>query len=57
MLAKENVQSRLETGISFAEFTYMILQAMDFNHLYEHLGCKMQIGGSDQWGNITSGLN
>lgn len=56
MLAKENVQSRLETGISFAEFTYMILQAMDFNHLYENKGCKLQIGGSDQWGNITSGL-
>ncbi|WP_066063453.1 tyrosine--tRNA ligase [Neobacillus soli] len=56
MLAKDTIASRLETGISFTEFTYTILQAMDFNHLYEHHGCKLQIGGSDQWGNITSGL-
>ncbi|EKN65119.1 tyrosyl-tRNA synthetase [Neobacillus bataviensis LMG 21833] len=56
MLAKDTIASRLETGISFTEFTYTILQAMDFNHLYEHNNCKLQIGGSDQWGNITSGL-
>ena len=56
MLTKDTIASRLETGISFTEFTYTILQAMDFNHLYEHLNCKLQIGGSDQWGNITTGL-
>src|SRR5690554_3250708 len=56
ILAKDTVASRLESGISFAEFTYTILQAMDFNYLYETKGCKLQIGGSDQWGNITSGL-
>ncbi|MDE3839928.1 tyrosine--tRNA ligase [Bacillus methanolicus] len=56
MLAKDTIASRLETGISFTEFTYTILQAMDFLHLYEHHNCKMQIGGSDQWGNITTGL-
>jgi tyrosyl-tRNA synthetase len=56
MLAKDTIATRLETGISFTEFTYTILQAMDFNHLYEHHNCKLQIGGSDQWGNITSGL-
>jgi tyrosyl-tRNA synthetase len=56
MLAKDTIASRLETGISFTEFTYTILQAMDFNHLYQHHNCKLQIGGSDQWGNITSGL-
>ncbi|MCM3725424.1 tyrosine--tRNA ligase [Neobacillus cucumis] len=56
MLAKDTIASRLETGISFTEFTYTILQAMDFNHLYDYHNCKLQIGGSDQWGNITSGL-
>jgi tyrosyl-tRNA synthetase len=56
MLAKDTIASRLDTGISFTEFTYTILQAMDFNHLYENHNCKLQIGGSDQWGNITSGL-
>lgn len=56
MLAKDTIASRLETGISFTEFTYTILQAMDFLHLYEDHQCKLQIGGSDQWGNITSGL-
>ncbi len=56
MLAKDTIASRLETGISFTEFTYTILQAMDFLHLYEDHDCKLQIGGSDQWGNITSGL-
>ncbi|WP_423799319.1 tyrosine--tRNA ligase [Neobacillus sp. SAB-20_R2A] len=56
LLAKDTIASRLETGISFTEFTYTILQAMDFNHLYDHYNCKLQVGGSDQWGNITSGL-
>ncbi|WP_203361465.1 tyrosine--tRNA ligase [Bacillus sp. REN10] len=56
MLAKDIVSSRLDTGISFTEFAYTILQAMDFYHLYENHNCKMQIGGSDQWGNITTGL-
>ena len=56
MLAKDTIASRLETGISFTEFTYTILQAMDFLHLYEKHNCKLQIGGSDQWGNITTGL-
>ncbi|MBT2754428.1 tyrosine--tRNA ligase [Mesobacillus foraminis] len=56
MLAKDTIASRLETGISFTEFTYTILQAMDFLHLYENHNCKIQIGGSDQWGNITTGL-
>ncbi|MCM3116610.1 tyrosine--tRNA ligase [Neobacillus sp. MER 74] len=56
MLAKDTIANRLETGISFTEFTYTILQAMDFLHLYENHNCKLQIGGSDQWGNITTGL-
>ncbi|WP_062110211.1 tyrosine--tRNA ligase [Bacillus niameyensis] len=56
MLAKDIVASRLDTGISFTEFTYTILQAIDFYKLYTNLDCKMQIGGSDQWGNITTGL-
>lgn len=57
MLAKDAIQSRLETGISYTEFTYTILQAIDFGHLNRHYDCRMQIGGSDQWGNITSGLD
>ncbi|BBU40523.1 MULTISPECIES: tyrosine--tRNA ligase [unclassified Aeribacillus] len=56
MLAKETVQSRIETGISFTEFSYMILQSYDFLKLYQTYDCRLQIGGSDQWGNITSGL-
>ncbi|MBS4200011.1 tyrosine--tRNA ligase [Bacillus sp. FJAT-49732] len=56
MLAKDTIASRLDTGISFTEFSYTILQAIDFFKLYENLHCKMQIGGSDQWGNITTGL-
>lgn len=56
MLAKDTVQSRLETGISFTEFSYMILQSLDFLKLYETENCRLQIGGSDQWGNITAGL-
>lgn len=56
MLAKDSVASRLETGISFTEFSYTLIQAIDFNHLYDNYKCRVQIGGSDQWGNITSGL-
>lgn len=56
MLGKDSVQSRLENGISYTEFTYMILQAIDFGHLNREYNCKVQIGGSDQWGNITSGI-
>lgn len=56
MLAKDNVASRLEDGISFTEFSYMLIQGIDFNHLYTNYGCRVQIGGSDQWGNITTGL-
>lgn len=56
MLAKDTVASRLEGGISFTEFSYTLIQAIDFNHLYNHHDCRIQIGGSDQWGNITSGL-
>jgi tyrosyl-tRNA synthetase len=56
MLAKDTIATRLETGISFTEFTYTILQGMDFKHLFENHQCKLQIGGSDQWGNITTGL-
>ena len=57
MLAKDTIASRLDTGISFTEFTYTILQAIDFKHLYEKYNCKIQLGGSDQWGNITTGLD
>ena len=56
MLSKETVKKRLATGISYTEFSYMILQSLDFLHLYQDKGCTMQIGGQDQWGNITSGL-
>ncbi len=58
MVAKDSVKSRLdrEDGISFTEFSYMILQAYDFLHLYDHNSCIMQAGGSDQWGNITAGV-
>lgn len=56
MLSKEIVSSRLEAGISFTEFAYQILQSADFYTLYKKYGCKIQIGGNDQWGNLTSGL-
>jgi tyrosyl-tRNA synthetase len=56
MLAKESVESRLERGISYTEFSYMILQAYDFLTLNRERGCVLQIGGSDQWGNITAGI-
>ncbi|MFB4163046.1 tyrosine--tRNA ligase [Alteribacillus sp. JSM 102045] len=56
MLAKESVESRIQSGISFTEFSYQILQSFDFYHLNKEKGCQLQIGGSDQWGNITAGL-
>jgi len=56
MRAKESVRSREEAGISFTEFSYMLLQAYDFFHLWKHHGCTLQMGGSDQWGNITCGI-
>ena len=56
MLAKESVASRLEAGISFAEFSYMAFQAYDFLELFSRFDCELQIGGSDQWGNITAGI-
>ncbi|GAA6823714.1 tyrosine--tRNA ligase [Helicobacter pylori] len=56
LLGKDSIQTRLENGISFTEFTYTILQAIDFGHLNKTYDCKLQIGGSDQWGNITSGI-
>ena len=55
MLQKESVASRMEKGISFTEFTYMLIQAYDFWHLYHTEQCELQLGGSDQWGNITAG--
>lgn len=56
MIAKDTVASRLERGISYTEFSYMILQAMDFLQLYRKYNCQLQIGGSDQWGNLTCGV-
>lgn len=56
MINKDTVKSRLDSGISFTEFTYQILQAMDFEYLYKTEGCTLQVGGQDQWGNITGGL-
>lgn len=56
MLAKDIINRRLETGITFAEFTYTLLQGYDFMHLYETKGVTMQVAGSDQWGNITTGI-
>ncbi len=55
MMAKDSVKNRLETGMSFTEFSYQLLQGFDFYHLNETMNCKLQMGGSDQWGNITSG--
>ncbi|MBK9285466.1 MAG: tyrosine--tRNA ligase [Sphingobacteriaceae bacterium] len=55
MLAKDSVKNRLENGMSFTEFSYQLLQAYDFFYLYENQNCKLQLGGSDQWGNITGG--
>lgn len=55
MMAKDSVKKRLETGISFTEFSYQLIQGYDFLHLYRNNNCTVQIGGSDQWGNITTG--
>jgi tyrosyl-tRNA synthetase len=55
MMAKDSVQKRLETGLSFTEFTYQLVQGYDFLHLYENKNCRLQMGGSDQWGNILTG--
>lgn len=55
MINKETVKARLETGISYTEFSYQILQALDWYHLYKTLNCTVQIGGQDQWGNMTAG--
>jgi tyrosyl-tRNA synthetase len=60
MLAKDSVRSRLEradSGMSYTEFSYMLLQAYDFVHLHDRYGCDLQVGGSDQWGNITAGID
>ncbi len=59
MLAKDSVKSRLggEAGLSYTEFSYMLLQAYDFVHLHREYGCELQIGGSDQWGNVTAGID
>lgn len=56
MINKDTVKRRLESGISYTEFSYMILQSLDFLYLYETYNCRLQLGGQDQWGNITSGL-
>lgn len=56
MMGKESVKRRIETGISYTEFAYQLLQAYDFLKLYDNYGCLLQLGGSDQWGNITSGI-
>lgn len=55
MMAKDSVKKRLETGLSFTEFTYQLVQGYDFLHLYQQKNCKLQMGGSDQWGNIVTG--
>lgn len=57
MLDKDIVRRRLDTGITYTEFSYMILQALDFLHLYEEDGCTLQVAGQDQWGNITAGID
>jgi tyrosyl-tRNA synthetase len=55
MMAKDSVKKRLETGISFTEFSYQLIQGYDYYYLYKNKGCRLQMGGSDQWGNITAG--
>jgi len=57
MMQKESVKARLDAGISYTEFSYMLLQAYDFLHLYRKEQCTIQVGGSDQWGNITAGID
>ncbi len=56
MMQKESVKARMESGLSFTEFSYMLLQAYDFLHLYRERQCTLQVAGSDQWGNITAGI-
>ena len=56
MLAKDHVKSRMDVGITYAEFSYMLLQAMDFYYLFKEHNCELQVAGSDQWGNITAGI-
>ncbi len=55
MMSKDSVKSRLETGMSFTEFSYQLVQGYDFYHLWKHNKCMLQMGGSDQWGNIVTG--
>lgn len=55
MMAKDSVKTRMESGISFTEFTYQLIQGYDFLHLYQNHNCRLQMGGSDQWGNMTTG--
>lgn len=57
MISKDIISRRLETGITYAEFSYMLIQGYDFLHMYDKYGCTMQVEGSDQWGNITTGLD
>jgi len=57
MLAAESYKARLETGLSFIEFNYMLLQAYDFRYLFKHFDCRLQMGGNDQWGNILAGID
>ena len=57
MLSKDIINRRLETGITYAEFSYMLIQGYDFLNMYEKMGCTMQVEGSDQWGNITTGID
>jgi len=57
MLTADSVRTRLETGLSFLEFNYMLLQSYDFLHLYRTRGCLLQLGGADQWGNIVAGVD
>src|SRR5256885_11898910 len=57
MLQKESVQARLEGGLSYTEFSYLLLQAYDFLHLFRERQCTLQVAGSDQWGNITAGID
>ena len=57
MIAKDSVKSRLDSGISYTEFSYQVLQALDYYHLYKDEGVRLQVGGTEQWGNITAGLD
>ena len=57
MLTAECYKNRMERGLSFLEFNYMIMQAYDFYHLYEKYGCQMQLGGNDQWSNMLAGTD